>query len=56
MRTSKSYEQEIDRLRAKHTEHFNRQEWIQMQTIRDKIKATWDAYHRAKVREGKEAK
>lgn len=53
MRTSASYQREIDKLRAKHTEHFNKQEWIQMQTIRRKIRESWAAFHRCKEREAK---
>lgn len=53
MRTSTSYEREIAKLRGKHTEHFNKGQWIQMQTIRRKLKETWAAFHRAKDREAK---
>jgi hypothetical protein len=56
MKTSQSYEREIEKLRLKHTEYFNREEWLKMQTVGRKIRETWDAYHRAKLREGKEGK
>lgn len=50
MKSSQTYEREVEKLRLKHTEHFNRNQWIQMQTIGRKIRDTWAAFHTAKAR------
>lgn len=51
MKSSASYEREIEKLRIKHTEHFNCGAWIKMQTIGRKIRESWVGYHIAKERE-----
>ena len=51
MKSSQTYEREVESLRLKHTELFKAGSWIKMQTVGRKIRETWAAFHIAKDRE-----